>query len=171
MIEPTEPILDAPIPGMALTAELGGRPWQTPPQYATVEQALEYYIPRLTADEVSEQLLDVLEMGVPVTALANTMQLSGVMDGKHSVDVGILIMPVLMEMISYLADAAGVEYDMGTDKPKKVTNTLVDKAITMMEQEEEKENKLSEEETETVETTEEEIMIEEPKGLMARRTE
>jgi len=170
MVDNNEPIFDAPIPGMALTAELGGRPWQSPPQYSTVEQALEYYIPRLTADEVSEQLLDVLEMGVPVTALANTMQLSGVMEGKHTVDVGILIMPVLMEMISYIADAAGIEYDMGTDKPKKVSNTLVDKAITMMEQEEEKESELPEEE-QSIEVTEEEMMTEEPKGLMARRAE
>jgi len=170
MVDNNEPIFDAPIPGMALTAELGGRPWQSPPQYTTVEQALEYYIPRLTADEVSEQLLDVLEMGVPVTALANTMQLSGVMEGKHTVDVGILIMPVLMEMISYIADAAGIEYDMGTDKPKKVSNTLVDKAITMMEQEEEKESELPEEE-QSIEVTEEEMMTEEPKGLMARRAE
>jgi hypothetical protein len=169
MVDNNEPIFDAPIPGMALTAELGGRPWQSPPQYTTVEQALEYYIPRLTADEVSEQLLDVLEMGVPVTALANTMQLSGVMEGKHTVDVGILIMPVLMEMISYIADAAGIEYDMGTDKPKKVSNTLVDKAITMMEQEE-KESELPEEE-QSIEVTEEEMMTEEPKGLMARRAE
>ena len=168
MVDNNEPIFDAPIPGMALTAELGGRPWQSPPQYTTVEQALEYYIPRLTADEVSEQLFDVLEMGVPVTALANTMQLSGVMEGKHTVDVGILIMPVLMEMISYIADAAGIEYDMGTDKPKKVSNTLVDKAITMMEQEEEKESELPEEE-QSIEVTEGEMMTEEPKGLMARR--
>ena len=37
MVETKEPIFDAPIPGMSLTAELGGRPWQSPPQYATVE--------------------------------------------------------------------------------------------------------------------------------------
>ena len=139
MAEMNEPSFDAPIPGMSLTAELGGRPWQSPPQYATVEQALEYYIPRLTADEVTDQLLDVLEMGVPVTTLANTMQLSGVMEGKHTVDVGVLIMPVIMEMISYIADTAGIEYDMGTDKPKKVSETLVDKALPKLQEEEDKE--------------------------------
>ena len=41
-----EPMLDAPIPGQSLTHELGARPWQTPAQYATVEEALDYYIPR-----------------------------------------------------------------------------------------------------------------------------
>ena len=27
----------APIPGMAMTRELGSRPWQRPPQYSTIE--------------------------------------------------------------------------------------------------------------------------------------
>jgi hypothetical protein len=128
---------------------------------------LEYYIPRLTADEVTEQLLDVLEMGVPVTALANTMQLSGVMEGKHTVDVGVLIMPVIMEMISYIADTAGIEYDMGTDKPKKVSETLVDKALTKLQEEEDKEEEQIEVMPE-VEVVEEKTM-EEPAGLMSRR--
>lgn len=164
-----EPSFDAPIPGMSLTAELGSRPWQSPPQYATVEQALEYYIPRLTADEVTDQLLDVLEMGVPVSTLANTMQLSGVMEGKHSVDVGVLIMPVIMEMISYIADTAGVEYDMGTDKPKKVSETLVDKALTKLQEEEDKDVEENEVMPEVEIQVEEEQTMEQPAGLMSRR--
>lgn len=169
MAEMNEPSFDAPIPGMSLTAELGGRPWQNPPQYATVEQALEYYIPRLTADEVTDQLLDVLEMGVPVSTLANTMQLSGVMEGKHSVDVGVLVMPVIMEMISYIADTAGVEYDMGTDKPKKVSETLVDKALTKLQEEEDKDVKENEVIPEVEIQVVEEQTMEQPAGLMSRR--
>jgi hypothetical protein len=169
MAEMNEPSFDAPIPGMSLTAELGGRPWQSPPQYTTVEQALEYYIPRLTADEVTDQLLDVLEMGVPVSTLANTMQLSGVMEGKHSVDVGVLIMPVIMEMISYIADTAGVEYDMGTDKPKKVSETLVDKALTKLQEEEDKDVQENEVMPEVEIQVEEEQTMEQPAGLMSRR--
>lgn len=169
MISTNEPSFDAPIPGMALTAELGGRPWQSPPQYVTVEEALEYYIPRLTADEVAGQMLDVLEMGIPVTALANTMQLAGVMEGKHSVDVGILIMPVLVEMIAYIADSANVEYDLGMEKTKKIDSVLVDKAMTMMEKEEENDNGDMSEMDSMPE--EQEMETEEPKGLMSRRAE
>lgn len=124
-----EPVLDAPIPGMALTAELGARPWQNPPQYNTVEEALDYYIPRLSSDEVAEQLLDVLEMGVPVTTIANTMQTGGVMEGKHSVDVGMLILPVLIELIMFIGDTAEIEYESGLEKPDNIRGTLVDKAV------------------------------------------
>ena len=94
-----QPSFDAPIPGQSLTHELGARPWQQPAQYTTVEDALDYYIPRLESEEVTNQLLDVLEMGIPVTTVANTMQLGSVMEGKHSVDVGMLILPVLVELI------------------------------------------------------------------------
>jgi hypothetical protein len=166
MIDTAEPIFSAPVPGEALTAELGSRPWQQPPQFSTVERAIEYYIPRLTSEEVSSSLMDVLEMGIPVTTVANTMQLAGVMEGKHSVDVGILVMPVLVEMISYMADAAGIEYDSGTEKTKqKIKSSLVDKALVKLQEE-------IEEPAEETESIEMEIVeeAEEPQGLMSRRT-
>ena len=92
-----QPNFDAPIPGMAMTAEVGARPWQVPPQHTTLEEVLDYYIPRLSSKIFRRQLFDVLEMGVPVTTVANTLQLAGVMEGKHSVDTGLLALPVLME--------------------------------------------------------------------------
>ena len=125
-----QPKLDAPIPGQSLTHELGARPWQQPAQYTTVEDALDYYIPRLESEEVTNQLLDVLEMGIPVTTVANTMQLSSVMEGKHSVDVGMLILPVLVELIMLIADSAKIEYTSGLEKDKKMRGSLVDLAVS-----------------------------------------
>ena len=34
-----EQSFDRPIPGMGMTFEVGSRPWQTPPEITTVEQA------------------------------------------------------------------------------------------------------------------------------------
>ena len=156
-------MFDAPIPGMSLTHELGARPWQSPPQYTTVDEAIEYYLERMSTDEFMDQMADVLEMNVPVTTLANTIQLAGVMDGKHTVDVGMLVMPLLMEMIMLIGDNAGVKYDSGlTDVPDNRTkDTLIEAVRKEMQQ------KIDESE-ETPEA--EEIKEEEPKsGLMARR--
>ena len=153
-----EPSFDRPIPGQSLTAELGARPWQTPYQYSTVEDALEYYIPRFANEQVSEQVLDVLEMGVPVTTLANTIQLGNVMEGRHSIDVGMLVMPVLMELIMYIADSENIEYSTGLEKDEKVRSTLVQSAVAKLSE------KVEEQEEETVEEQEDE-----PKGLMERR--
>ena len=35
-----EQSFDAPIPGMSMTHELGARPWQSPPQYSTVDEVI-----------------------------------------------------------------------------------------------------------------------------------
>ena len=51
MARSLEPELDLPIPGMGLTHELGARPWQSPPQYATVEDALDFYLSRIGDDK------------------------------------------------------------------------------------------------------------------------
>lgn len=156
-------MFDAPIPGMSLTHELGARPWQNPPQYTTVDEAIEYYLERMSTDEFMDQMADVLEMNVPVTTLANTIQLAGVMDGKHTVDVGMLVMPLLMEMIMLIGDNAGVKYDSGlTDIPDNRTkDTLIEAVRKEMQQKIDE----SEETSEAKEVTEEE-----PKsGLMARR--
>jgi hypothetical protein len=133
-----QPSFDAPIPGQSLTHELGARPWQQPAQYTTVEDALDYYIPRLESEEVTDQLLDVLEMGIPVTTVANTMQLSSVMEGKHSVDVGMLILPVLVELIMLIADSAKIEYTSGLEKDKKMRGSLVDLAVSKFNEEKNK---------------------------------
>lgn len=158
---------DAAIPGQSLTAELGSRPWQQPAQYTTVEEALDYYIPRLQSDEVSKQLLDVLEMGIPVTTVANTMQLGSVMEGKHSVDVGMLILPVLVELIMLIGDTAGVKYTSGLEKDKDIRGSVVDLAV----------KKFKDESDEKEDTDGAEITIKEMKeaaderatGLMSRR--
>ena len=115
MVEVSSPSFDRPVPGMSLTAELGNRPWQQPPQYSTVEEALQWYIPRLTNPEMLDQLLDVMESGIPLTTIADAMQTGGVMEGKHSLDVGILILPVLIETMAYLAEEAGIKYDEGSN--------------------------------------------------------
>lgn len=114
-----EPNFDAPIPGMALTAELGGRPWQSPAQYTTVDEVIEYYMSRMTSEEFMVQLVDVMESGIPVTVLANTIQMSSVMDGIHNLDTGMLVLPVLIEMMMLLGDSAGIKYNSGLDDPNK----------------------------------------------------
>lgn len=162
-------IFDAPIPGMAMTHELGARPWQNPPQYATVEEALDYYIPRMANDAFSDQLVDIMQMGVPLTTLANTVQMSGVMDGKHSADIGILILPVLIEMMQFIGDSAGVEYNSGledSDEPRSSIGVLAIDKLRKEEAMQEKEEGVEEEMQPELPM---DMPEEEPKGLMARR--
>jgi len=165
----TSPEFDAPIPGMSLTHELGARPWQSPPQFPTVEGAVEYYIERMTTEEFKSQLFDVLEMGVSVTALVNTIQLASVMDGVHTVDVGILVSPILMEFIMLLADKAGVKYTTGLEDTKEPRKTLVLRSLNKFREETDESAEEEDRDIETVnaDTPEEKPAM--PTGLMARR--
>tara|TARA_R100000482_G_scaffold75656_1_gene29302 strand:- start:98 stop:592 length:495 start_codon:yes stop_codon:yes gene_type:complete len=128
-----QPEFNAPIPGMGMTAELGGRPWQVPPQYNTIEEALDYYIPRITSKEFRRKLFDTLELGVPVTTIANTLQLSGVIESKHTVDVGMLLIPVLMEFIMLMADEVNIKYTSGLEEPKKLRDSAIELASSKFE--------------------------------------
>ena len=169
-----EPDFDAPIPGQSLTAEVGSRPWQNPPRYATVDEALEHYIPRITSSEMSNELLDIMEMGVPVTAIADTIQTGGVMQGLHTVDVGVLILPVLMEMLAYIAEDADIEYELGMKAridEDKIPESKIALSMRKMRKEmpeamaSEKENVTVEE---PVEEAPEEEAVAPPAGLMSR---
>tara|TARA_R110002012_G_scaffold237941_1_gene411720 strand:- start:170 stop:667 length:498 start_codon:yes stop_codon:yes gene_type:complete len=159
-----QPSFDSPIPGQSLTAELGGRPWQSKQQFSTVDETIDYYMERMSSEDFMVQLVEVLESGVPVTVLANTIQMAGVMDGKHSLDVGMLVLPMLMEMMMMLGDSAGIKYDKGLNDPNKplLRDSAIAKAVA------EYENKIEDKDT----TTKEKEVIEEedePSGLMARR--
>lgn len=165
--------LDAPIAGQGLTHELGNRPWQQPPQFSTVEEAIQFHIPRIIDPDMQEDLMNVIETGVPLTIIAETLQSGAVMQGKHSVDVGILIIPVLMETLAYLAEEQGVKYNMGTklktdDTPSESSIALALNKIRKKREEAGKEepvSPMSQVEEEVVETEEP------PKegGLMSRR--
>lgn len=167
MLRNSEPMLDAPIPGMSLVHELGARPWQTPPQYTSTDEVVEYYMSRMTSEEFMIEVIDVLEMGIPVTTLVNTIQLSNVMEGVHTIDVGILVAPLLIEMIMMLADSAGIEYKTGLDDPEegKTKPSFFAKYLKNYNQ------KLQDTPVEEIveEARAEDEEMEESKGLMARR--
>jgi len=111
-----EPKFDAPIPGMSLTTEVGNRPWQQPTRFTKTKDVAEYYIEKLAEDEFADMLVDVAETGIPLTTIANTIQMNSVMQGIHSVDSGILALPVIMEMMLVTVEAAGIEYNSGMEK-------------------------------------------------------
>ena len=159
-------MFDAPIPGMSLTHELGARPWQSPAQYPTVDKAIEYYLERMSTDEFMDQMADVLEMNVPVTTLANTIQLAGVMEGRHTIDVGMLATPVIMEMIINMAEGAGIEYSTGMERDKDA-ETEDSRILAGIEKAKEELETMAEADEMPEETIND---VDDTTGIMSRRT-
>lgn len=175
-----EPIMDAPIPGQSLTTELGSRPWQQPAKYTNVEDALEFYAKKITDPSINDSLLNSLEMGTPVSSAAEVIVLTSSMEGMHTIDVSILLLPVVMELIAYVADEAGIEYDMGLNKKIDqdiISEGEIDLAIKKIKDKMPKDNEeettrmpLSAEKNKAEEVEEETEEETEPTGLMARET-
>ena len=163
----TEPILEAPIPGMAMTHEVGARPWQTPPQYPPVNKAAQYYVVSMQDESFVEQAINLMETGMPITLIANNMQLMSVMEGKHTIDVGMLLIPVIMEMLMLIGDRAGIKYATGMERDKEIE--LKDSASEAAFSRFQKELDKPEVEDVVVEEEKEKEEQEEPMGLMARR--
>ena len=164
MVEQVKGLFEEPIAGESLTAEIGAFPWQRPPELSTVDETVLYYSDKLSEPRISNGFVAVLDSGVSVKTLVNTMVNNSVLNGIHTIDVGMLVTPVLLEILMYLGDAAGVVYATGLEEDKD--NPVVKKAMMNKVL-----NKFRNKDVD-VETTEEEIPIMEepmpPKGLMAR---
>ena len=131
MLQFEETLFNAPIPGESLVAELGARPWQSPAKLTTVDEAVDYYMERMSSEEFMEQVVEIMESGVPVAVIANTIQLASVMDGIHTVDIGMLVVPIIMEMMMLLGDSAGIEYNLGDEKfSESISDSKIAKAVS-----------------------------------------
>ena len=153
---------DAPIPGQSLTHELSDRPWQNPPEYNTIEEALDFYIPRITKPDMAARLLDTIETKIPLTSIADTLTLGGVLQGLHTIDVAVLLNPIIVELMEGMAVNAEVPYVLGDEESESELpdEQLLAKAIKGAEQVD-------------IEKIEEEMKAikedKKPSGLMSRR--
>ena len=87
------------------------------------------------------------------------------MEGKHTIDVGMLLVPVIMEMLMLIGDRAGIEYTTGMERDKEieVKDSASEAAFAKFQKqlgEPKKEEIVVEEENKEEQ--------EEPMGLMAR---
>ena len=100
---------DAPIPGQGLTDEPGNYPWEHPPQFTDVVEASEFVWDRLHRPEFMEQVVAMLDAGIPVEALGRIIIFNGFMEGKWNPDVAFLIAAPVMKMIATMGITAGVD--------------------------------------------------------------
>tara|TARA_R110002050_G_scaffold115372_3_gene231456 strand:+ start:393 stop:974 length:582 start_codon:yes stop_codon:yes gene_type:complete len=109
-------MINAPIPGQSLTGEPKSYPWENPPKIIKPLDAAIYHIGKLNKPKKITALLDMLELDVDMVTLVSGVLRMGVSDGIHTVDVSLLIAPVLHEFIKGHADRAGIDYNEGFEE-------------------------------------------------------
>lgn len=153
--------LNAPIPGESLTGAPRNFPWERPPEITDPEEAIQMHLSRLNDPDKLEAIMNGLEMGsIDIYNLTQGIMRSAVAQGIHTIDVGLLVAPVVHEYIKKSADKLGIEYEEGL--VNKEEKAKYEKAMAAARAKKLMKNP----------PKEEPVIVEEPvkpKGLMSRR--
>ncbi len=187
-------VFSAPIPGQSLTDTPKNYPWERPPEITDPREAIKFHLDGINRPEALDNIIEMLQLGIPVNALSKTALTTAQMEGIHSVDVSLIIRDVIKEEFISIAEEAGIDYVTG-DEPSKIDTkekeeqeilTLLRKKIDeademdagvemmqqtadMMTDEEEPEDIEAEAEPMSMmQEEQEETMPQEPRGLMAK---
>ncbi len=169
---------EAPIPGMSLTGAPGKYAWERPPEIVDPEEALMLHLERLSTKDKIEDIADILEMGVDVRTLTEGLLRSAVAEGIHTVDVSLIIAPVIHEFIKDTAERMQIDFEEGLDDPeeKKRREPILNMRAAREAKKFLSKNKktLPEDDLSSIALDEESMVEQEPEedldmGLMARR--
>lgn len=151
-------VLSTVPPGISWTAPSKGRPWMNQPKVVDVSSVAQGYINSLGQAEAANDILDALESKIPLATIAETFMLTGVHKGRHTLDAGILVMPVIMELLQSIADLNNIKTVKYTEDLEKGTSVHPRVLRQFMQQA-----------NATVEEPVVEEAVPEPAGLMARK--
>ena len=127
--------LNAPIPGQSLMTEPKKFPYERPPEFVDPEDALEQHLERLVDPKRQEALLGMLDAGATVSMLTEGILRGAVANGVHTIDVSMIIGPVIHEFIKSTAKKAGVEFEEGLEDeqdPEQAEALISSKAERLM---------------------------------------
>ena len=170
-------MFEAPIPGQSLTNEPKNYAWENPPKFIYPEDALIWHMERLEEPERIKSIFHFLKLDVDVVTLVEGITRNAVAEGFHTIDISLIISPVIHEYIVGIAEVAGVEFNEGLDEEEADGEEL---AYDIREKEarkilsELKRNKepdldvLEESLPEKPSVVQEEMPEKKPQGLMAR---
>jgi hypothetical protein len=99
-----------PIPGMSLAGEPGNVPWEQPPMFVELDDVVNYYVEKMTEPESVDKLLAAMKTDASLIDMANVAIKAGMMKGIHSIDVGVVTIPILVELMKTIGDMNDVGY-------------------------------------------------------------
>lgn len=99
-----------PIPGMSLTGEPGNTPWEQPPMFVELDDVVNYYVEKITEPKAVDRLLAAMKTDAPLVAIANTLIKGAMMKGIHSIDIGVIALPIIVELMKTIGDMNDVGY-------------------------------------------------------------
>lgn len=115
------------IPGQSLTDEPKNFAWERPPEIVDPDKAIAYHMDYLNNPEVIESTLFVLASGLPVKNFVDVLLTNAVGNGMHSIDVSLIIKPVIQEAVTLTAKEADIEFLEEFDNSKATEKSKRDR--------------------------------------------
>lgn len=163
------------IPGQSLTAEPKNAPYENPPELTTAEDSIMWHLNRLQDEEKFQALADTLELGLDVVTITEGLLRGAVLGGIHSIDISLIIAPVIHEYITSTAEKLNIDFEEGlpddSEQREAIEYQINEKKAKDMLAELDMEVEDEEVEEPVQEELPMDMPMEEPKGLMARRGE
>lgn len=98
------------MPLYSLTQDPRKYKFKQPAQINNFDEIVEFYIERISREDVLDDIIAVLEDGLPLENLTKLIVRLAVMEGIHSIENGFLVRPLVYEYVKGLADEAGITY-------------------------------------------------------------
>ena len=122
-------MFSAPIPGQSLTSEPKNSPWENPPLMTDPEEALLWHIEQFENPEKVKGVGGLLILGLDLVTLTEGILRSAVAKGQHSIDISLIIAPIVHEYLKGIADASGIEYVEGLEDEDEMDLSVVEMSL------------------------------------------
>tara|TARA_R110001583_G_scaffold113779_1_gene264261 strand:- start:811 stop:1365 length:555 start_codon:yes stop_codon:yes gene_type:complete len=158
-----------PIPGASLTTEVGNRPWENPPKESSLDKVINNYLNRLQNPNIVFPILDAIKYGTSITTIVESVIETAVMEGEHTIDIGVLASPVIVEYLKQASEVSKINYKLSAQdirearEPKKIDDRLLEEVLR--EKKEQKDSPMIDE----LEASAKEIKTSSKKGLMSKK--
>ena len=118
-------------PLYSLTQDQKKYKFRQPPQITDFDELVEFYIEKVSRPSVIDDMLYVLEIGLPLENLTSFIVRANVVEGVHTIEQGFLIRPILFEYLKGLATDANIEFkERFSNKAEQEEKTLM-RAVTL----------------------------------------
>jgi hypothetical protein len=98
-----------PIPGQSLTNSPDAPwPWETPPEFTTKEQAMDYFFKYVTDEGRFEEIMGALAEGMAVMDMVQMLVVKAFQDGKINPDMVMMLAEPLAFLLIGLAEREGI---------------------------------------------------------------
>lgn len=103
-------VFSAPIPGQSWTMPPKSAPWEHPPQYTTLEKAMNFLMDQLLEPHQLKHLLTMMDGGMAIEAIARTLIFAGFQQGMWNPDLGMMMLKPLMLALIAIAHRANLKH-------------------------------------------------------------